>query len=50
MLQIARATAFTTSELLRENQQRGKITPPIQIRVNTKLSLEPTPTVRIATT
>ena len=49
MLQIARATAFTISESLRENQLGGKITP-IQIRVNTKLPLEPTPTERTATT
>ena len=28
MLQIASVTAFTISELLRENQQEGKITPP----------------------
>ena len=28
MLQNARVTAFTVSELLRENEQRGKITPP----------------------
>ena len=28
MLQNARVTAFTVSELLREKQQRGKITPP----------------------
>ena len=27
MLQNARVTAFTVSELLRENQQRGKISP-----------------------
>ena len=39
MLQNARVTAFTVSELLRENQQEGegKITPPpppaIEIRV-----------------
>ena len=28
MLQNARVTAFTVSELLRENQHGGKITPP----------------------
>ena len=36
MLQNARFTAFTISELLRENQLGGKITPPLpltQIRV-----------------
>ena len=36
MLQNARVTAFTFSELLRENQQAGKIAPPplsTQIRV-----------------
>ena len=32
MLQNARITAFTVSELLRENQQGGKITP-AQVRV-----------------
>ena len=31
MLQIARATAFTISELLRENQLGGKITPPSRL-------------------
>ena len=37
MLQNARATAFTVSELLKENQQEGKITPhSIQIRVKEK--------------
>ena len=30
----ARFTAFTISELLRENQQGGKTTPPTQISVN----------------
>ena len=35
MLQNARFTAFTVSELLRENKQGGKITPP------TKLGLIP---------
>ena len=34
MLQNARVTAFNFSELLRENQQGGKITPHNQIRVN----------------
>ena len=33
MLQNARVTAFTVSELLRENQQGGKITAPTRIRV-----------------
>ena len=37
MLQNARVTAFTVSELLRENQQEGKITPhPTKIRVKEK--------------
>ena len=36
MLQDARITAFIVSELLRENQQGGKIASPhTQIRVNT---------------
>ena len=36
MLQDARITAFIVSELLRENQQGGKIASPLtQIRVNT---------------
>ena len=34
MLQNAKITALTDSELLRENQQRGRITPITQIRVN----------------
>ena len=35
MLKNTRVTAFTVSEILRENQQEGKITPlPTQIRVN----------------
>ena len=37
MLQNAKVTAFTASELLRENQQRWwdvKLTPPTRIRVN----------------
>ena len=35
MLQNARVTAFTVSELLRENQQGGvKLLSPTQIRVN----------------
>ena len=35
MLQNAKVIAFTVSELLRENQQGGKIIPPpTQIRVN----------------
>ena len=33
-LQNAKVAAFTISELLRENQQGGKITSPTQIRVN----------------
>ena len=33
MLQNARVAAFTVSQLFRENQQRGKITPTTQIRV-----------------
>ena len=37
MLQNARVTAFTVSELLRENQQRGKIIPTTQIKVKTGL-------------
>ena len=31
ILKNARVTAFTVSELLRENQQRGKITPPPKV-------------------
>ena len=39
MLQNARVTAFTISELLRENQQGGKITPrTTQIRVKKYIS------------
>ena len=37
MLQNARVTAFTVSELLMENQQRGKIIPTTQIKVKTRL-------------
>ena len=39
MLRNAWVTALTVSELLRENQQGGKITP-TQIRVNNSLSSE----------
>ena len=34
MLQNARVTAFTVSELLRETEQESKTSPPIKIRVN----------------
>ena len=34
MLQNARITTFIISELLRENQQGGELSPPTQIRVN----------------
>ena len=39
MLQSAKVTAFTVSQLLRENQQGGRITSPspTQIRVNLKI-------------
>ena len=37
MLQNARVTAFTVSELLMENQQRGKIIPTTQIKVKIRL-------------
>ena len=42
MLQNARVTAFTLRELLRENQEGGKITPPspscyTQIRIKKNL-------------
>ena len=33
MLQTARFTAFTVSKLLRENQKRGKVTPPFPLRL-----------------
>ena len=39
MLMIAKVTAFTVSELLSENQQKGKITPPTQIRVKKNLKI-----------
>ena len=42
MLQNARVTAFTVSELLRENQLGGKVTPPptplTPTRIRVKLS------------
>ena len=41
MLQNARVTAFTVSELLRENQLGGKVTPPTPLtptRIRVKLS------------
>ena len=36
MLQNARVTAFTVSELLRENQQRVKLVPPLPIYIRVK--------------
>ena len=39
MLMIAKDTTFTVSELLSENQQKGKITPPTQIRVKKNLKI-----------
>ena len=41
MLQNARVTAFTVSELLRENQQGGLKLPPTQIRVKEVLKNRP---------
>ena len=44
MLKNARVTAFTVSQLLRENQQEGgggsKITPPTQIRIKKQFSFQ----------
>ena len=40
MLQNAKVTAFTVSELLKENQQGGKITPPLPSRLGLKYGLE----------
>ena len=36
-LQNTRVTAFTISELLRENQQEGKITPPLSTQIRVKV-------------
>ena len=37
MLQNAKVTAFTVSELLKENQQGGKITPPPPFQIRVKI-------------
>ena len=39
MLETARDTAFTVSELLRKNQWNGKIIPPTQIRISKRIVL-----------